>query len=303
MNILITGAGGFIGRHLCQKLSAENNVVGIGQHDSQLQGVDYRKISVLDKEAIRSLFAEFKFDKVVHLAGVTYHNDIVNQKQMSLETSFRGTENLIEAFNKYSTNGLFIYSSTGKVYGGGITQPIDENTPSNPTNTLGKLKRMTEEVIDYYSQENPSNKFVILRIFNIYGYGQRPTFVIPYIMEQLKKSDNLSLGNIDDARDYLHVEDLVECVSEILKNYHSDKNVEIFNIGSGKAFSVKQILSILEEKTGRRFNVKIDEKKLRQDETSIEYADISKINQSVGWQPKIQLPDALSELLKQEKVI
>ena len=84
MNILITGAGGFIGRHLCQKLSAENNVVGIGQHDSQLQGVDYRKISVLDKEAIRSLFAEFKFDKVVHLAGVTYHNDIVNQKQMSL---------------------------------------------------------------------------------------------------------------------------------------------------------------------------------------------------------------------------
>lgn len=303
MNILITGANGFIGKNLCEKLCAENNVIGIGNHDCQIKGVEYHKIDVLNSNAINELFEKKQFDKVIHLAGVTYHNDIVNQKKMSLETSFLGTQNLITAFNKYCSGGLFIYSSTGKIYGGGKYQPIDENTPPNPVNALGKQKRMTEELIDYYSQENISNKFVIMRIFNIYGAGQRPTFVIPYIIEQLKQSDNISLGNINDARDYLHINDLVDCFDSILKRYKSDKSLEIFNIGSGKAFSVEQILSIIKEKTGRNITVSIDKTKLRYDETSIEYADISKIYQAVGWKPQIKLENALTDLLKQENLL
>lgn len=303
MNILITGANGFIGRHLCERMKHYGSVVGIGLSDCSLEGITYCKMNVLDDKAINDLFAKYKFDKVIHAASVTFHDDIVNKKQMSLDVCFRGTENLITAFNTYSNGGLFIYTSTGKIYGGGVTQPIDELTPPNPKNALGKQKRMVEQIMDYYSTDKLDNKFVIFRMFNIYGYGQRSTFVIPYIMEQIKISDTISLGNLDDARDYLNVEDLVDCFDSLLKNYKAKNQLEHFNIGSGKAYSVKDILAIIEKATGRHFNINIDAKKLRHDETSIEYADIKKINQYIGWEPKTSMEQGLIDMLKKNKLI
>ncbi len=303
MNILITGADGFIGRHLCEKLKSVNNIVGIGLFDNSIEGITYHKINVLDKQSLTDLCAKYKFDKVIHAAGVTFHDDIVNKKQMSLDVCFRGTENLITAFNTYCHGGLFVYTSTGKIYGGGITQPIDELTPPNPTNVLGKQKRMVEQVIDYYSSDNLDNKFVIFRMFNIYGYGQRPTFVIPHIMEQIKVSDTLSLGNINDARDYLHITDLADCFATLLKNYKAKQQLEYFNIGTGKAYSVKDILEIIEKATNRHFNIRIDAQKLRHDETSVEYADIEKIRQFTGWEPKISIEKGLCDILEKSHLL
>ena len=304
MKILVTGANGFIGRNIKSILPQEAEVIGIGHSDNPLPMANYKKIDVLDATAVEELFREYRFDKVIHLAAVTFHDDIVNRKKYSLDTSLRGTENIISAFNRYCSEGPFLYSSTGKVYGGGKTQPIDENTPANPMNTLGKLKRMTEELIEYYANDNPGHKFSILRMFNIYGWQQRPTFVIPYIMQQLKEGNTLTLGNIDDARDYINIRDLTNCISMVLfGDKQQIKQLDIYNVGSGNAYSVRDILEIISRLTGRQLEIKIDSNRLRHDETSIEYADISKIKKTFGWNPQISLEQGIREILLKENLL
>lgn len=304
MKILVTGANGFIGRNLKSILQPKAEVIGIGHSDNQVASAGYKKIDVLDATAVEELFREYRFDKVIHLAAVTFHDDIVNRKKYSLDTSLRGTENILSAFNRYCSGGTFLYSSTGKVYGGGITQPINENTPANPTNTLGKLKKMTEELIGYYADDNPGHKFSILRMFNIYGWQQRPTFVIPYIMQQLKEGNTLTLGNVDDARDYINIRDLIDCISKVLFNSEQQgKQLDFYNVGSGDPHSVRDILEIISRLTGRQLEIKIDSNRLRHDETSIEYADISKIKKTFGWNPQISLEQGIREILLKENLL
>jgi nucleoside-diphosphate-sugar epimerase len=306
MKILLTGADGFIGRKLCCELKMQHEVTALGMHARAVgDSIDYRTLDVTDGTAVDALFSSNKFNVVIHLAAVTFHDDIMKKKRFSLGTSLRGTENVIIAFNKYCSGARFIYTSTGKVYGGREKQPINELTPLRPTNVLGRTKRMTEELIEYYSEDNVSNHFIILRMFNIYGYGQRPTFVIPHIIEQLKAGDTLNLGNLNDARDYLNIDDLARCfMSLIEKNKATQKNrIETYNIGSGEAHTVSDILEYIRETTRRKLLVHIDTVKLRNDETSIEYADISKISATTGWHPQITLESGIKEILKKEGLI
>lgn len=306
MNILITGANGFIGKNLCSILSEHNTVVGIGTKDAQISGVEYFRINITDYESLEKLFVKYRFDAVYHLASVTFHDEIVNQKQHTLNINLKGTENLVLLFNKYCNNAKFIYASTGKVYAGGKKgQPIDEAVVPNPMNPLGKSKYLTEKLIDYYCEDNKSNNFVILRIFNVYGYGQRDSFVIPHIMKHIKENKVIPLGNINDYRDYIYIDDLTNCLSSVLKTDLSKQqnNIDIYNIGSGKAYSVKNILDIVEKLTGRKFEIEIKQEKIRKDEPNMEYSDSSKFKKVFRQAPKTDLEEGLRQILKKEGII
>ncbi len=305
MKILVTGASGFIGRNLCEALSKEHFVIGIGSKDAQIKDIEYHKIDITDYSSLEKLFQLHKFDVIYHLASVTFHDDIVNRKQNTLNISLRGSENLVILVNKYCNNAKFVYSSTGKVYGGGIKQPIDEYTPVNPTNPLGKSKYITERVIDYYSGDNPSNRFIIFRIFNVYGYGQRDSFVIPHIIGHVKENKVIPLGNLEDYRDYIYIKDLIDCMISVIENDKTaeNSNIEIYNIGSGKAYCVKDILTIIEKLIGKKIEIRIKQEKIRKDETSIEYSDSNKAKKAFNWEVKTSLETGLKEILNIEGLI
>ncbi len=304
MNILVTGANGFIGRKLCEKLTPGNTVIGIGRHNTQIKDVVYMQADITDKEILKKLFIQYHFDAVYHLASVTFHDDIVNQKQKTLEISLKGTENLVTLFNEYCSNAKFIYTSTGKVYGGKHDEPISENIIITPDNILGKSKYLTEQLIDYYAPDNKSNQFTILRIFNVYGYGQRESFVIPHIIKHIKENQTIPLGNLNDKRDYVYISDVIDCLISILNNTCSYKqNLERFNVGTGRANSVRDILNNIENMLGRKLEIKVIDDRKRNDESSIEYCDYSKLKQFFNWDPKVSLYDGLLKILREENLI
>ena len=207
MKILITGINGFIGQHLASELLKKGHyVIGLSRGNKcSIKSISkYFSGSVLDKELVTRAIKNV--DVVVHLAALTAHKDIVDNRFKTLETNFLGTQNILNVFSKSKTTKNFLYASTGKVYGNIVKLPITETHPTNPLNILGKSKLITEKLIDFYALATLSTskkEFVIFRTFNVYGPGQGKNFLIPTIINQLSlNKKEITLGDIDAKRDY-----------------------------------------------------------------------------------------------------
>lgn len=301
MKILITGANGFIGKQLIKEFRAleEIELYGLSRKKVNSKEIIYINGDVLDLEFLEKIFANHKFDVVIHLAAITAHDEIVNNRFQTLFTNLNGTRNLLEAFNKYCDNSLFFYSSTGKVYGKTCEMPITEEATTCPTNILGKTKDITEKLIDFYTV--PKNQYLIARIFNIFGEQQKSNFLLPTIINQLN-NDKIYLGNVDDRRDYLYIEDLSKAIVACVKNRSRFSNLDYVNIGSGEAHSVKDILRELEVIVGHKIEIDIDKSKLRTDETDIEYCDNRKLIALTGWKNENTLAMGLQKTCEREGV-
>lgn len=304
MNILITGATGFIGLRLAATLKGQHKIVGLSRQNSfNLDNVEYHAADVLDKEALRILFSAYQFQVVIHLAALTAHSDIVDNRFRTLQINEEGTRNLLELFREHCHGALFLYASSGKVYGNTNEMPISEKAVTCPTNILGKSKLITELLIDYFAFGDEKNRYCITRIFNIYGEGQKPTFILPTLLSMINRGNILTLGNINDARDYLYIDDLIGALKTIIQNHtRLGSTLEYINIGSGTAHTVKDIISVLQELNHTTYQIEIEKHRLRHDETPIEYADISKIQGLFGWEPRFSLREGIMRTVERNSL-
>ena len=302
MRVLITGAGGFIGQRLIRALrnGSGAEITALARHPVEMPGVRSCLCDVLDAEAVESVFRENAFDCVVHLAAVTAHSEIVDNRQATFEINLRGTINLLNSFNRHCRSAQFIYASTGKVYGKTNEMPITESAAVNPTNILGKTKRITEEVIDFYAV--PENRYLICRIFNIYGEDQKRSFVVPTIIDQLGE-DAVQLGALKDLRDYLYVDDLISALLACMSHADAFAPVDHVNIGSGEPACVADILREMEKLLGREIPVEVKSARLRRDETPVEFCDHGRLTALTGWEPAYTLHSGLEKTLRAEGVI
>lgn len=306
MKILITGAGGFIGGSLIKRLK---DIEGISLYTISRKNIfdessviNYR-CDILDEHAIGNIFEQQAFDVVIHLAALTAHEEIINNKNLALRTNLRGTENIIAAFNRHCTNAAFYYASSGKVYGKTNEMPITENAIERPTTILGKGKYITERIIEFYANIE-SNKYVIMRIFNVYGGNQRENFIVPTLLKQLSQGNQLELGNIYDKRDYLYIEDLVSAIEALIIKRQQLSHFEIINIGSGMPVSVADIIEELKGILKRaEIKISISKQRMRSDETQVEYCNPQKLYELTGWEKKFDLHTGLEETCKQQGVL
>ena len=298
MNILITGANGFLGRALIKRLKREKNfnIFGLVRQKCCLD-IDYAIVDLTSTDEVEDIFKRHRFDVIFHFAAVTEHDKIVNDKYRTLDINLNGTRNILQSFNKYCKDALFIYSSSGKVYGNTNELPITEQALVRPINVLGKVKSITEKIIDFYAV--PYNKYVIMRIFNVYGISQKSTFVIPVIMNQLKEGKDITLGNITDKRDYLNIEDLTEAFYKIILAKDNLKTEEIINIGSGTALSVRDILDEFEKCLNIKINVRVDNSRFRNDEKQIEFCDNSYFKKLTGWEVKNSISTSIKNMCQE----
>ena len=302
MKILITGGSGFIGRHLIRVLSQNEDaeIYVLSRKEMNDPNVTVLHGDVLNAEQIESIFCEYSFDVVYHFAAITEHHRIVDEKAQTFRTNLQGTINLLESFNRHCNNSLFVYSSTGKVYGKSNEMPLSESAYVNPQNILGKTKRITEEVIELYAI--PKNQYLCCRIFNIFGEWQKRSFVVPTILDQLNES-SIYLGALHDLRDYLYIDDLISAFIACQNNASNFSQVDYVNIGSGIPADVSDILDAISELLGRKLDVSIDKSKLRNDETVVEFCNNRKLREKTGWQPQYSLKAGLSKMLQQEGVL
>lgn len=290
--ILITGISGFIGRSLTDCLNEKGyDIYGIDKNQEDINATVY-KGDILNLEKTGEILTDIQPDVVIHLAAISYLPKASKTPFQAYDINSVGTYNLAKAFEESDAH-KFIFASSAKVYGNPNYLPIDENHPLNPSTVYGKSKKLAEEFVEAVS-EGSEKEFVVLRQFNTFGKNQNENFLIPTIINQMKKSDTIGLGNIDVKRDFLYIDDLIRAYELIIEKDLG--GFSVFNTGVGRSYSVKEIVENVNEVMGKNVEIKSSPSKVRE-ENMDEYADISKIK-GIGWEPEISLREGIRRIVE-----
>ncbi len=323
MNVLITGAAGYIGSHVAKQLleGTENNIIILDNLSTgsmktidtlkKIRDFKFVKVDLKEFEKIDSLIKESKIDIILHFAAsIVVPESIENP----LKYYMNNTVNTTNLINCAVNNNVkkFIFSSTAATYGEPASLPsdgIDESYPTNPINPYGMSKLMSEKVIIDASNSYKNFKYVIFRYFNVAGadisytnnklkprIGQsfpNATHLIKIASEcAINKRDKMYIFGDDfntkdgsGVRDYIHVDDLSDAHVKAI-DYLDDNESDIFNVGYGKGFSVKDVIDTMKSVTGVDFHVEIASR--RAGDPAALISDNRKIKSKMNWKPKYE---------------
>jgi len=279
--ILVTGASGFVGRHLTEELKRHGaEVLAIDEHGNN-------SIDVRDWRRIRDLGSRIgKLDLVYHLAALMFVPYSFENPREVYDVNVLGTLNILELCRVYSVS-RFIFASS-YVYGPPRYLPIDEEHPLNPTSPYARSKVMGEDLCRAYN-EDYGLRLTILRPFNIYGEGQSDNFLIPSILKQLR-CGTIELQDPEPRRDFLYISDAIEAY--VKAGEYKGSGFDIFNIGSGVSYSVDEIVSKILEAWGQKAKVSYQHQRRKAEMMDV-VADVHKAKRELGWEPKIDLVEGL----------
>ncbi len=280
MRILITGNNGFIGTYLTQKLKKEGHELVLCDLSNGVNIKNWDEISGIAG-----------FDAIIHLANLSFVPASFVDPKLFYETNYLTTLNMLELCRL--NNARLIYFSS-YMYGAPDYQPIDEKHPLKAYNPYSQTKLICESLCQGYHRDFKV-PITIFRPFNIYGKGQNPDFLIPTIINQAK-TGKITIKDDRPKRDYIHVSDIVEAVAAVLKKPAKSSEIQIYNLGSGKSYSVKELIDMVSNlyETKPEY-VCLNE--IRQNEVMDTIADISKIKDEIGWQPMVSLEQGIKELV------
>lgn len=260
--VFITGIEGFTGRYLERYLCALGYEVSGGA--LRPSAPNHTRLDLLDKDSIKAAFGA-KFDYIIHLAAVSFAMadpaEIKNANEI-------GTLNLLDALSAIKFKKA-VFASSASVYGGGDA-PMSESSALNPQSVYAESKIFMEEQI-----ARSGLPFIIARPFNYTGAGQSENFLIPKIVRHFKdKASAIKLGNLTPKREYNDINDVMRIYAQLLE---LETDGGIFNIGSGKAYSIEQILQILRRLSGRDIAVQSDAKFIRTNDPALLVCDTAKL--------------------------
>lgn len=279
-NILITGSSGFIGKRLKERLSKMNYNV---------YGFDVEQGNISQRDCLSS-FMDKEISHVFHLAANTFVPGSWDNTYDFYTTNVIGTVNVLDFCRKNNAGLTYI---SAYVYGAPETLPITEEHSTIANNPYSHSKILAEDLCRFYSRELDV-KVCIVRPFNIYGPGQNPKFLIPKIVEQIHTKDEVSLMDLSPKRDFLYIDDFIDLLQLTM---NVPKKYSVYNAGSGKSYSVKEIAEILLEVSGEKKQI-VSENIRRKNEIDDVFADIRLAKQELGWSPKTSIYEGLRKTEK-----
>lgn len=279
--ILITGAAGFIGSGLAAKLARENTIVTIdntstGYESNLPKDVIFYKGDCADKNLIEQIFEEHSFSSILHIAGQSSGDISFDSPEYDLSTNTLSTLLLLDQCKKREIK-KFIYASTMSVYGDS-DKPCSEESVCYPKSFYGVGKLASEKYLDIYRQEYGIDTIAI-RLFNVYGPGQNLSNLrqgmVSIFLAQLMESNSIEIhGSMDRFRDFIYIDDVLSIILKLHDMDHFPTN--IINLGTGTSFTVKDLLSMLQEKLGHA-SLDINQPKLTQGDIFGMKADASRL--------------------------
>ena len=307
MKALVTGATGFVGPYLvkeikkslfCEVITATSRAtasLGIGE-DKTVQ------LNILDKEQISEILLSERPDYIFHLAAQSSVALSWKDPKSTVDINIIGAINLINAIQQsgYTPRVLIVGSSEeyGKVRESDI--PIRENTVLIPGNVYAVTKACQNMMAAIYSRAY-GMQLVMTRSFNHIGPGQSPQFVVADFCSQAVEIEKglrepvIQVGNLSAKRDFTDVRDVVKAYCRLIQYGNPG---ETYNIGSGHAVAVQDILDIILAQTKAEVKVEIDPAKLRPVDVPVIEADISKLYRDTGWKPAISLVQTISDTMQ-----
>jgi len=309
IRVFITGASGFVGRHLIHALRAEGktkyDIYGTCFPEKpSLNEKNLFHLNIKSSKNLSKLINDIKPDWVFHLAAVSSVRRSWEKRRETLETNIIGTFNILESLRMFSPKSKMLFVSSSEVYdfNQGDKQKVTEKSPLKISNPYAYSKVAGEKLCEFYAEVEKLD-VIIARPFPHTGPGQTEDFVCSDWAKQIaeiesgKKQAIIQVGNLDVISDYCDVRDVVKAYILLLKK---GRREEIYNICSGKAISLKKILKTLIEESAIKNNVKIeiDQTKLRKVNTQIRWGSNNKIKKEIGWRPDIPLDQSLYDLLE-----
>ena len=324
MAILVTGGAGYIGSHAClELLQAGYEVVVvdnlINSKEESLRRVQeltgrkltFHKVDLLDKEALRQVFAHSTFEAVIHFAGLKAVGESVLVPLRYYHNNLTGTITLCEVMQEYKVKNI-VFSSSATVYGDPQQVPINEEAALAPTSPYGRTKWMIEEILKDVHRADHEWNVIILRYFNPVGahpsgrIGEDPQGIpnnlTPYIAQvAIGKLPLLYIFGKDyptvdgtGVRDYIHVVDLAQGHLKALEKLSERPGVVVYNLGTGRGYSVLEVIAAFEKVSGRKIRYKIVGR--RPGDIAISYADPSKANRELNWKAERGIEEMCRDL-------
>jgi UDP-glucose 4-epimerase len=283
--ILVTGANGFIGKHLCKRLTENGFIIADGKSRSK-----QRPLDVTDLGQLASACKDV--DTVIHLAGRTSIKRSLQDPYKTYFINYMGALNLLEASRLTNVKRLINVSTF--VYGQPHDIPIKEKHRIDPHSPYTKSKLLAEMICQYYSCDFDID-VVTLRPFQIYGWGARPDSFIPSVIQQIARKGEVSLNGKNVRRDFLFVDDFVDLIVAILNNFPNGYNV--YNVGFGKSHTLEKIAKILADQMNKRIKINYEEANPSPSGTNMQ-ADITKVSEAFRWKPRVTIEEGLKYTLE-----
>ena len=313
--ILITGGAGFLGSHmvaLCleKKVNlvvidnlSNSDLVNLQKLESHFElTIPFFNIDIRDKDKLKHFFNDHKFSAVIHFAGLKSVSESVAKPELYYDNNVVGSQNVIDCITEQGIKKI-IFSSSATVYGDPQYLPIDEEHPVQPLNPYGETKSQVEQIFlqdEYFKKASVK----LLRYFNPVGsykgiIGEKPHGVpnnlMPYILEVARgEYDHLNIYGEDyetedgtGVRDYIHVMDLIEAHWAALID--DTLGCDIYNVGCGKGYSVKEMVKAFEEIN--KVNIPYQIQPRRNGDIASCYAAVDKIKNHLIWSAKLSIEE------------
>jgi len=272
----VTGAAGFIGRHLVPLLQRDDDTV---------HAVD-RSAGDLEVEATWSALPPAEV--VVHLAGKSFVPASWLEPSSHIRANLNGALASLEYCRKHRARLVFLSSY---LYGAPEALPIPETAVIRATNPYALSKQLAEQACRFYA-EHFGLDVTVLRPFNSYGPGQGESFLIPAIVQAVERGEAVRVKDLEPRRDYVHVNDLVRAIVAAARG---PRGYRVFNVGSGVSHSVAEVIALIQEVWGTSLPV-VSESVRRAGEIKDTVADVTSAADGLLWRPEISLADGLRML-------
>lgn len=313
--ILVTGGAGFIGSHLVDRLLSEGEwhvtVVddfndfydpAIKRENAQraAKNPNYRlaEADIRDQSALRDIFAEGKFQCIVHLAARAGVRPSLEQPELYAETNINGTLNLLQLAREHGIR-QFVFGSSSSVYGINAKVPFSEEDPiRQPISPYAATKGAGELLCHTYTHLY-GIRCVCLRFFTVYGPRQRPDLAIHKFARLISEGKSIPVfGDGTTRRDYTFVDDIIGGVRASIDYVadYSKSDYEVINLGESRTVELRELIALLEKELDMR--AVIDRKPLQPGDVPQTFADISKARAMLGYDPQTQIEDGIKRFVE-----
>lgn len=274
--ILVTGASGFIGKHLVRELTGSG---------ADVQAIGRSAGDVADESTWSRLASA---DVVIHLAGKSFVPESWADPAEFIRCNLLGTVRALSYARDHKARLVFLSSY---LYGESMSLPIPETAPIAAKSPYALSKKLAEDACRFFS-DSFGVRVTVLRPFNVYGPGQSSRFLIPTIIHQMNEQATIRVKDLEPRRDYVFVVDLVRAIVAAAQH---DSPFAVFNVGSGVSHSVKELIDIIQMVWRTNVPVYTDGER-RKDEIMDTVADITLAKRTLGWTPEWSLSQGIAQI-------
>ena len=310
MRILVTGVTGFVGSHLADALVAGGGVevFGVSRQadwplgaDHLAQQVEMHVLDLCDRPGIEAVLRKVRPERIYHLAGYPHVGQSIKEPEAAWTGNLQATRSLYDAVLRWGGKPRILFVGSGLIYGGSETpnQACDEQSPLRPESPYAASKAAAD-LLGYQMWRSTGLEIVRARPFNHLGPRQSPDFAVSHFAKQIVEIERGRRGPILDTGDLRPRRDLTD-VRDIVLGYllamNRGRAGDVYNLGSGHAHSMGEILDRLLRLARVRCQVRPCEELLRDAETAVLRADATKAGRDLSWAPQIPLQQTLTDIL------